>query len=85
MDVPSSDQEMDADYDPEDSFHQLKTKRMTKSNSGHLEKVAEDIDLEASFPVHITIERAMHLPYIDDKVRYVPTALFFSLLFSFFP
>ncbi|XP_033742500.1 C2 domain-containing protein 3-like [Pecten maximus] len=66
--LPESD--VDEEYDPNDSFHQLMVKKKSKSSTdvAHLERVEED-SVVPHFPVIVSVERAMHLPLINDKNR----------------
>ena len=59
----------DLDYDPDDSFHQIRSEKPVKQPSPELEQgdVEQDVDTANSFPVLIAVERAMHLPLINNK------------------
>ncbi|OWF51153.1 C2 domain-containing protein 3-like [Mizuhopecten yessoensis] len=65
-----SEGEVDEEYDPNDSFHQIMGKKKSKSSTDvpHLERVEED-SVVPHFPVIVSVERAMHLPLISDKNR----------------
>ncbi|XP_060074176.1 C2 domain-containing protein 3-like [Ylistrum balloti] len=69
-DEKSSESEVDEEYDPNDSFHQLMGRKKSKSSADvpHLERVEEDSTVP-HFPVVISVDRAMHLPLISDKNR----------------
>ncbi|XP_069129079.1 C2 domain-containing protein 3-like isoform X6 [Argopecten irradians] len=64
------DSDVDEEYDPNDSFHQLmvKKKSKTSTDTARLERVDEDT-VVPHFPVVVSVERAMHLPLISDKNR----------------
>ena len=59
----------DMDYDPDDSFHQIRSEKPTKQPApevatGEGEEVPDTAD---TFPVVIAVERALHLPHISNK------------------
>lgn len=59
----------DMDYDPDDSFHQIRSEKPVKQSSP--DQVPVDVepvlDITDTFPVLIAVERAMHLPLISNK------------------
>ena len=58
----------DLDYDPDDSFHQIRSEKPVKQPSQEREQdVEQAVDTANSFPVLIAVERAMHLPLINNK------------------
>ncbi|ESO89518.1 hypothetical protein LOTGIDRAFT_165110 [Lottia gigantea] len=70
----SSDEEIDLlvsdteqDYDSQDSFHQLTSRTGTSPSKQH-DRTA-GLNTENSFMVHVSIERAMHLPTVSHKDR----------------
>ena len=71
---------IDVDYDPDDSFHQIVSHKAAKARSpGGVDEEGEELQQEAepdqeappSFAVVIQVERALHLPLIKDKQKWV--------------
>ncbi|XP_041357389.1 C2 domain-containing protein 3-like [Gigantopelta aegis] len=67
--VPTSEVssfDIDTDCNTDDSFHHLTT---TTNCSSRRKPVGPEPDHGQTFPVHIHIERAMHLPFVTDNNR----------------
>ena len=62
----------DIDYDPDDSFHQIRSEKPPKQpTQEEAQEQGEAIpDPGNTFPVVIAVERALHLPLISNKARY---------------
>ena len=59
----------DMDYDPDDSFHQIRSEKPVKQPSPELGPGEQEqaLDTSDTFPVLIAVERALHLPLISNK------------------
>ena len=61
----------DIDYDPDDSFHQIRSEKPVKQPTPDeaQDQGEEIVDTGDTFPVVIAVERALHLPLISNKAR----------------
>lgn len=71
-----SDVVEDEDYDPNDSFHQVVTTAPRNEAIGQKEEPDTP-----TFAAHISVERAMHLPWVTEKHGLV-LILVLAMLFS---
>lgn len=68
-------EEIDVDYDPDDSFHQIVShKPSSQKPSSPEEEVNKQVEstesvTEPTFAVMIQVERALHLPQMHDKQK----------------
>ena len=74
----------DIDYDPDDSFHQIRSdKPAPQPTQVDAQEQGEGVlDPGETFPVVIAVDRALHLPLISNKARYVQ--IYFATLFHQF-
>lgn len=66
-------EDIDVDYDPDDSFHQIVShKPHSKASSPVKEMKSEESipeEITPTFTVIIQVERAFHLPHMHDKQK----------------
>lgn len=69
-------EDIDADYDPDDSFHQIVSHKPASRGSSPVKEVKSKSEVESSqeeatqtFSAVIQVERAFHLPQMHDKQK----------------
>ena len=65
-------EDIDADYDPDDSFHQIVSHKPVSRASSPVKEVTTVVESEQeettpTFTAVIQVERALHLPHMKDK------------------
>ncbi|WAQ99921.1 C2CD3-like protein [Mya arenaria] len=77
-------EDIDADYDPDDSFHQIvshkptaKTESSPEVEEGMVGESSQEGDTTPTFIAVVQVERALHLPHMHDKQKsedYLPNS-----------
>lgn len=67
-------EDIDVDYDPDDSFHQIVSRKPVSRSSSPVKEVKAEVESEEgektqTFTVIIQVERAFHLPHMHDKQK----------------